>query len=57
MEFINNYIFDLKKFDSLLAFLISTILYYNENKNIKKSITFSSKFVFIFLFFLNIIYL
>jgi hypothetical protein len=57
MEFINNYIFDLKKFDSFLAFLISTILYYNENKNIKKSITFSSKFVFIFLFFLNIIYL
>ena len=57
MEFINNYIFDLKKFDSLLAFLISTILYYNENKNIKKSITFSIKFVFIFLFFLNIIYL
>lgn len=56
MKFFKNYIQDLKKNDSVLAFFISTILYYYEHKNIKKSILFSIKFVMIFLLFLNLFY-
>jgi hypothetical protein len=56
MKFFKNYIQDLKKNDSVLAFFISTILYYYEQKNIKKSILFSIKFVMIFLLFLNLFY-
>ena len=56
MNFIHDYIFDLKKKDTLLAFIISFFLYYQEHKNLKNSIIFSIKFVLIFLFFLNLLF-
>ena len=56
MNFIQNYISDLKKKDTFLAFLVSYILHYVEHKNIKQSLLFSIKFVLIFLFFLNLLF-
>jgi hypothetical protein len=53
MSFINKYINSLKKKDTILAFMVSSAIYYQENKNILFSIIFSLKFVLIFLFFLN----
>lgn len=56
MYFIQNYISDFKKKDTILAFLVSSILYYVEHKNIKQSLLFSIKFVLIFLLFLNLLF-
>lgn len=56
MNFIQNYISDLKKKDTFLAFLISSVLHYLEHKNIKQSLLFSIKFVLIFLLFLNLLF-
>jgi len=53
MNFIQNYVFNLKKKDTMLAFIVSSILYYIDHKNLKKSIIFSIKFVLLFLLFLN----
>ena len=55
MSFINNYIEDLKKNDTLLAFFVSSILYYCDTQNLEKSFIFAIKFVLIFLLFLNLI--
>ena len=43
------------KFDTLLAFVISSVLYYYFNKNVYESLRFSILFVLIFLFFLKIL--
>lgn len=56
MNFIQNYISSLKKPDTSLAFLVSSILHYFEHKNVKQSIIFSIKFVLIFLLFLNLLF-
>lgn len=53
--FIKRYINDFTKVDTLLAFLVSCILYYLFTKNLKHAFLFSVGFVVIFLFFLNII--
>lgn len=53
--FINNYLNDFVKLDSLLAFSISLILNLAIYKNLKNAIIFASLFVIIFLFFLNIL--
>ena len=54
MSFIKKYIQSLKKKDTILAFIISSFIYYQESKNIIHSCIFSMKFVLIFLLFLNI---
>ena len=54
MQFIKNYIHSFYKLDTLLAFIISTILFYLYTKNIINSFKFSISFVVVFLFFLNI---
>jgi hypothetical protein len=56
MNLLQNYITDLKKKDTILAFLVSSILHYFEHKNMKQSILFSIKFVLIFLLFLNLLF-
>lgn len=53
--FIKRYLQDFTKVDTLLAFLVSCILYYLFTKNLKDAFLFSVCFVVIFLFFLNII--
>ena len=62
-EYINNLIIGFNKFDTMLAFLISFILFYFSNKifnyfnifnNLIKSFLFSIFFVTIFLLILNI---
>lgn len=45
---------DLQKFDTLLAFITATTLYYIKNRNLTESIKFSFTFVIIFLLLLNI---
>lgn len=45
---------ELTKYDTILAFLVSLILYYIFNKDLLKSLLFSVLFVFIFLTLLNI---
>lgn len=52
--FIKEYVKDLTKLDSLLAFVISFCLYYIFNRDIIKSFRFSILFVIVFLFFLNL---
>ena len=52
---IKKYLLSFYKLDSLLAFIISTILFYLYTKKIYKAIYFSISFVVVFLFFLNII--
>ena len=54
MLFIKKFIQSLKKKDTILAFIISSAIYYQESKNIIYSCIFSIKFVLIFLLFLNI---
>lgn len=56
MYILQNYISDLKKKDTILAFVVSSILHYIENKNLKQSILFSIKFVLLFLLFLNLLF-
>ena len=55
MNLINNIIDDLQKFDTLLAFVISYLLFHHYSKSSKESFKFSIKFVLTFLFFLNLI--
>ena len=49
-DFLSNF----TKFDTYLAFITSSIIYYLDSKNIKKSLYFSIKFVIVFLFLLNL---
>jgi hypothetical protein len=56
MNILKNFLNDLQKKDTILAFLISTLIYNCEHKNIKKSIIFSTKFVLVFLIFLNLLF-
>lgn len=56
MTFLKNYMEDLLKFDSLLAFIVSLFLFYKSlDNNILEAIQYSISFVFIFLFFLNLL--
>jgi putative effector of murein hydrolase len=55
MNFLYNLVNDFKKVDTLLAFCVSSILYYAFHRNIIKSILFSSLFVTSFLVLLNIL--
>jgi len=43
------------KTDTILAFTVSTTLYYIKNKNLREALHFSSHFVIIFLILLNIL--
>lgn len=55
MTFLKNYMEDLLRFDSLLAFIVSLFLFYKSlDNNISEAIQYSLSFVFIFLFFLNL---
>lgn len=55
MTFLKNYMEDLLKFDSLLAFVISLLLFYKSlNNNLYVALKYSLSFVIIFLFFLNL---
>ena len=54
-NFINNYLSDFLKHDTLLAFGISFILNLIIYKNLKNAIIFASLFVIVFLFCLNIL--
>jgi len=53
MTLINNILQDLQKNDTILAYIVSCLLFYHYSKDINKSLLFSIKFVLIFLFFLN----
>ena len=54
MEFINNYINGLKKFDTVLAFTISFFIKFSFKNDVIESLLFSILFVTIFLLFLNL---
>lgn len=55
MTFLKNYMEDLLKFDSLLAFIVSLFLFYKSlDNNISEAIQYAISFVIIFLFFLNL---
>lgn len=55
-KFIQEYKNDLFKFDSILAFFLSLVLFYNiSNYNLKLSIKYSITFVVVFLLILNYI--
>ena len=52
MTFLKNYMEDLLKFDSLLAFIVSLFLFYKSlDNNISEAIQYAISFVIIFLFF------
>jgi len=54
-NFFKNYYEDLTKFDSLLAFLLSLVLFYfSSNKNLVSALKYSITFVLVFLLLLNI---
>lgn len=53
MTLINNILQDLQKNDTILAYIVSCLLFYHYSNDINKSLLFSIKFVLIFLFFLN----
>lgn len=46
---------NLYKIDTILAFSVSTLLYYYFNRNLQESLKFSVLFVVIFLFLLDLI--
>ena len=54
-HFFINYLNDFKKIDTILAFIIAFSLNFILYNNIKKSFIFSSLFVIVFLFFLNLV--
>lgn len=55
-NFFKNYFEDLTKFDSLLAFLLSLVLFYfSSNKNIFSALKYSITFVLVFLLLLNLL--
>lgn len=54
-EFIKKYMLNFIKLDTILAFIISFILYYIFTKNVYNALLFSIIFVVIFLFCLNIL--
>ena len=54
-NFFTNYLNNLKKIDTILAFFVSFIINYAINRNIKNALIVSILFVVTFLFFLNII--
>ena len=47
---------DLKKNDTILAFFVSFCLQYYFTNNLNESVKFSTLFVLIFLFFLNLLF-
>lgn len=53
-KFTNNLLLSFIKIDTILAFIVSLLLYYLFEKNIYKALLFSVLFVIIFLVFLNI---
>ena len=55
MTFFRNFINNLKKKDSILAFMLSSILFYLFTLNLLKSFLFSIIFVIVFLILLNFI--
>lgn len=56
MTILNEILKDLKKKDTILAFIVSFSLQYYFSKDINQSLKFSSLFVIIFLFCLNLIF-
>ena len=55
-NYINNVYQDFKKFDTLLAFSVSLLLFYFFTFDIQKALLFSLLFFFIFLIILNLKY-
>lgn len=53
--FIKNFIFDLTKIDTILAFIVSFVLYIVFTNNPKNALVFSILFVLVFLLILNIV--
>ena len=55
MEFVNKYLISFYKLDTLLAFMVSTILFFVYSRKAVVSIKFSFCFVIIFLLVLNLV--